>query len=139
LDAVPSDTLSPDAAAALFDTVVRPLRTAMRAVGVLGLIIAAAVYVTGPAPAAGNLRRAFQRALRSVWRTRYRRPPSAVETFTARHRMSLRLTVLAALVVALLFWPYPSALVVAGLALTGLVLLAAVEFLGRGPGEPESS
>ncbi|GAM50010.1 hypothetical protein NSK11_contig00137-0003 [Nocardia seriolae] len=52
--------------------------------------------------------------------------------------MPLRLAVIAVLVLALLFWPYPSGFVVAGLALTGLVLLAAVEFLGRADTGTES-
>ncbi|GAM50009.1 hypothetical protein [Nocardia seriolae] len=70
LDTVPTDALSPDAATALFDTVVRPLRTALRAVGVLGLVVAAAAYLAGPSPSAGTVRRETQRALRSLWRGR---------------------------------------------------------------------
>ncbi|WP_040814746.1 hypothetical protein [Nocardia concava] len=139
LDTVPTDQLSPDAAEALFDTVIRPLRTAMRAVGVLGLIVAAAAYLAGPSPSAGTVRREFQRGLRALWQRRYERPPNPVEAFTARYRMPLRLIVIAAVVLALLFWPYPTAWVVASLALLAFVLLAAVELIGRRPAEPESS
>ena len=47
LDAMPPDILAPDAAAATIDTVLDPLRLALRAVAVLGLVVAVGAYLLG--------------------------------------------------------------------------------------------
>jgi hypothetical protein len=57
LDGVPSDVLPPDAAAVLYDTLVRYLREALRALLVLGLVVAAAAFLTGPSVTATAIRR----------------------------------------------------------------------------------
>jgi hypothetical protein len=58
LGAVPADRLPPDAAAALFDTMVRFLREVLRAVGLVGLVFAAGAFLTGPARASVRVREA---------------------------------------------------------------------------------
>jgi hypothetical protein len=58
LDSVPPAQLPPDAAAVLFDTVVRFLRENLRAIALIGLVLAAGAFLTGPSVTAGAVRRA---------------------------------------------------------------------------------
>ncbi|MGY2061535.1 hypothetical protein ACW9HQ_42235, partial [Nocardia gipuzkoensis] len=120
LDSVPPEALSPDAAAALFDTVTTPLRTGFRAVGALGVLIGVGGYLFGSSPSARAVRAGWDSALTTLWRRRYRRAPSRIERWTARYRTPLRFAICAAAVLALLLWPYPTVLVVAGIALVTL-------------------
>ncbi|WP_180934478.1 hypothetical protein [Nocardioides ungokensis] len=48
----PGNVLTPDAAGSVFDTLVRFLRSSLRAVGVLGLVLAFAAFISGPSTAA---------------------------------------------------------------------------------------
>ncbi|NKY87894.1 hypothetical protein [Nocardia veterana] len=130
LDSVPSDALSPPAAAALFDTVIHPLRVSLRAVAVVSLVVAAVGYLIGPSRSARSVRSGFDSVLGSL-RSRRERPPTVVETFAARYRIPLRLAVLAGAVLALVLWPYATGLVVIGIVLIAGVLLLVVEVLAR--------
>jgi hypothetical protein len=58
LNAVPPAQLPPDAAAALFDTIVRFLRENLRAIALIGLVLAAGAFLTGPSVTATAVRRA---------------------------------------------------------------------------------
>ena len=60
------------AAAATFDILVRFLRTALRTLAVLGLIIALGAYLTGPAAGAVQVRGALGRAVTGLRRGRRR-------------------------------------------------------------------
>ena len=62
LNAIPSDALTPAAAQTLFDTVLDPLRTTLRLVFVLGLLVAVAVFLAGRSPSAIWIRQGFARA-----------------------------------------------------------------------------
>ena len=57
LDAVPSDVLPTDAAAVIYDQIVRFIRTSLRAVGIVGLAIALAALFFAPTGAGAALRR----------------------------------------------------------------------------------
>ena len=57
LNSVPSSTLPSDAAGVLYDTLIRFVREALRALLVVGLIVAAGAFLTGPAAAAVSTRR----------------------------------------------------------------------------------
>jgi hypothetical protein len=57
LDAVPPEQLPPDAAATLFDTVVRFLRENLRAIALIGFAVAAGAFLTGPSVTATAVRR----------------------------------------------------------------------------------
>jgi hypothetical protein len=57
LDSVPSSALSPDAAAALYDALVRFLRDAIRSAGLVGLIAAVGAFLSGPSVLAVTVRR----------------------------------------------------------------------------------
>jgi hypothetical protein len=63
LDDIPRDVLSPAAATAITDTFLAPLRTSLRAVAVLGLVIAVGAYLVGGSSSAMAVRRGFGRAL----------------------------------------------------------------------------
>ena len=56
LNSVPSNVLPADAAAVLFDTLVRFIKEGLRALLVLGLVVAAAAFLTGPSAGAVRIR-----------------------------------------------------------------------------------
>jgi hypothetical protein len=58
LNAVPPAQLPPDAAAVLFDTIIRFLREALRAIALIGVVLAAGAFLTGPSVTATAVRRA---------------------------------------------------------------------------------
>ncbi len=130
LDSVPAETLSSPAATALFDTVIHPLRLSLRAVAVVGLVVAAAGYLAGPSHSARSVRSGCGRLL-AFTRRRRAGAPNAVEVFVARYRIPLRLAVLAGAVLALVLWSYPTGLVVVGIVLVAGVLLLAIEVIAR--------
>jgi hypothetical protein len=66
LNAIPSSDLPPDAAAAIYDTLVYFIRLNIRALMVLFLTIAFIAWVTGPVGAPAALRRGTSRAFASV-------------------------------------------------------------------------
>ena len=63
LNSVPNDVLPADAAAALFDTLVRFIREGLRTILVVGLVVAAGAFLTGPSVSAVRTRRAFTSGL----------------------------------------------------------------------------
>ena len=77
LNAVPAAQLPPDAAAVLFDTIVRFLRETLRAVALIGVALAAGAFLTGPSVTATAVRRA------STW--------AAVGTRTGLSRLGLHM------------------------------------------------
>jgi hypothetical protein len=63
LSSVPAGTLPPDAAAAAFDILVRFIRTALRTLLVVGLVVAVGAFFTGPSAAAVRTRHALSAGL----------------------------------------------------------------------------
>ncbi|HYJ76411.1 MAG TPA: hypothetical protein VEV65_12470, partial [Kineosporiaceae bacterium] len=59
LDGVPATVLPSDAAAVLFDTTVRYLREAVRALALVGVLVALGAFLTGPSRTAVTVRRWF--------------------------------------------------------------------------------
>ncbi|WP_238422971.1 hypothetical protein [Gordonia sp. 'Campus'] len=131
LDAVPADVLAPDAAAALIDTVLDPLRLALRAVAVLGLVVALAAYLTGGSASALAVRSGVTQGLDAFQRTRRTRPPHAFEESLFRARVALRSGVVGVAALLLVFWSYPTGLVVLLVASIGLLALLALEVVIR--------
>lgn len=136
LNAVPESALPSDAAAVLFDQIVGYLRTALRSVLAAALVVMAAAYLSGPAPAAVATRRALGRgftAMRSgAGRLGLRTGP--VGRWVGRHKPALRAVVIAAAVGTLVFWNYPTVAVVVTVALGALLVLALVELIGTPTG-----
>lgn len=130
-DNLTSDDLSTAAASSIVEILMRPLRTMLRAVLVLALVVTVAGYLAGPSAPAVAIRRGVTRTVHAIRsRAEGDRRPSAVESWVGAHKPLLRMAVVLVAVLALALWSYPTGGVV--LLLLGLVLvaMAAVEVLG---------
>jgi hypothetical protein len=135
VNTTPGNVLSATAAGDVFDTLVRFLRTSLRALAVAGLLAALAAFLAGPSSAAVRTRATFGQGLGSAragaesagWNT------GRFGTWTFAHRRALQLTTLVLAGLALMFWTRPTAWVVVGVALAAVLVLALIEFLGSPP------
>jgi hypothetical protein len=133
LDAVPASVLPHDAAAVLYDTIVRFLRLGLRTMLVLALVVAAAAFLTGQSVTAVRTRQGLTGGIGWVaggaehagLRT------GRVGTWVGANKRALRIGAVAAAALALVFWGRPTGKVVLGLTLALLAVLAIIEFLGR--------
>ncbi|MFJ5836696.1 hypothetical protein ACIQGO_07980 [Streptomyces shenzhenensis] len=133
LDALPAGVSRP-AAGAVYDTLTRFLRTTVRMVVALGVVVALAAWLTGPGRYASAVRRLWHAGLGAVRATagRLGLRTGPVGPFTRRHRRWLTWVLVAAAVLAYLLWNRPTGWVVVGLTLTLLFALAVVDFLAAG-------
>ncbi|NDZ92666.1 hypothetical protein G3I13_20725 [Streptomyces sp. SID6673] len=127
LGQVPPDVLAPDAARVIFDTVVAPLRLALRAVAVVGLVVAVAAFLAGGSRAALAVRHGFTRGVGAVDSRRAARAPNTFERVLWQARIAVRIGVVAIAALVLMFWPYPTGLVVIWTVVIACVVLAALE------------
>jgi hypothetical protein len=138
LNSVPGSLLPADAAAVLFDTLVRFIKDGLRLLLVVGLIVAIAAFFTGPSVTAVRTRGAFSGGL--GWmraggeRAGLRTGP--VGTWTFAHRQALRIGAVALFAVIFVFWGRPTAVVAIVLAILLLVVLGLIELIGRPPVKP---
>jgi hypothetical protein len=136
LNGVPADVLPHDAAAVLYDTIVRFLRAGLRTILVLGLVVAAGAFLTGQSVTAVRTRQGLAHAIGwlrgSAEQAGLRTGP--VGTWVHDHLRALRIGAVALAALVLVFWGRPTGKVVIGLALALLVALAVIEFLAR-PGQ----
>jgi len=135
LHKVPSSVLPADAAAVVFDTIVRFIRQALQAVLVLGLVVAIAGFCTGPSSTAVRLRDSFKNVFGYA---RGSGEKAGVSTGQAgewmyRYRQPLRIAAVAGAVLILVLWTYPTGLVVALIAIFLLIVLSTIELLARPP------
>ena len=139
LNSVPESALPSDAAAALFDTFVRFIKDGLRALLVLGLVVAAGAFLTGPSVTAVRTRAAFGSGLDWVRRTGEHAGVSTgpVGTWTYAHRTALRVSAVALIALIFVFWGQPTAAVVIVLVILLLVILGLIELIGRPPARPE--
>lgn len=133
LNAATGQGLPHDAAAAMYDTLVRFLHTSVRAALSFSIIVIIAVFFAGPSQ--------FSRWFRS----RVRQAASwlgeqsdhagwtwlSANTFVARRKAVLRVIVAAIAFLALFRWKHPSPSVILWIAIVTLVVLAVIEFFGR--------
>ncbi|WP_072691190.1 hypothetical protein [Rhodococcus marinonascens] len=131
LGSVPSDVLSPQAAAELIDTLLLPLRTALRAVFVLAVVIAIVGYLTGSSGSAVAVRGAYSKAVNALRTPKDGRAPYPVESAVAQFRIPLRVTIIAIAVITLVFWRYPSGMVVVVMVVVTVAALLVVELVAR--------
>jgi hypothetical protein len=135
LDAVPASVLPHDAAAVLYDTIVRFLRLGLRTVLVLALVVAAGAFLTGQSATAVRTRQGLTSAIGwlqgSAEHAGLRTGP--VGTWVGANKRALRIAAVTAAALALVFWGRPTGKVVLGLTLALLLVLAIIEFLGRPP------
>ncbi|MEV4557093.1 hypothetical protein AB0K51_08855 [Kitasatospora sp. NPDC049285] len=136
LDKLPAD-VDQAAAMAVYDTLVRYLRTAIRMVLALGVVIALAAWLTGAGRRAGWVRSLWQEGLGAVRQAAERIGMNLgpVGRFVHRWKTWLGWGAVAVAAIVLLTWSYPTGLVVLWLALALLLVLAVLEFLDT-PGEP---
>jgi hypothetical protein len=131
LNSVPASA-SADAAAAAFDILVRFIKTALRALLVAGLIVAAGAFFTGPSAAAVRTRSALSSGL---GRLRHGESGPA-SRWTYAHRRALRIGAVALAALVFVFWGQPTAAVVVAIAILLLVVLGLIELIGRPPAQP---
>ena len=135
LNSVPSSTLPSDAAAALFDTFVRFIKDALRALLVLGLIVAAAAFFTGPSVTAVRTRSAIGSGLDWIRHFSDRTGVSGgpVGQWTYAHRKGLRVGAVALAALIFVFLGQPTAASVIVIVVVLLVVLGLIELIGRPP------
>ena len=133
LDAVPASVLPHDAAAVLYDTIVRFLRAGLRTILVLGLVVAAGAFLTGRSVTAVRTRQGLTRGIGwlqgSAEHVGLRTGP--VGSWVGANKRALRIGAVTLAALALVFWGRPTGKVVLGLTLALLVVLAIIEFLAR--------
>jgi len=139
LNSVPNNVLPANAAAALFDTLVRFIKEGLRTILVVGLVIAAGAFLTGPSVSAVRTRKAFSSGLawarQSGEHAGVRTGP--VGTWTYAHRKGLRISAVALAALLFVFWGQPSAALVITLVVLLLVVLGLIELIGsRPPAQP---
>jgi hypothetical protein len=142
LNSVPNNVLPANAAAALFDTLVRFIREGLRTILVAGLVIAAGAFLTGPSVSAVRTRHAFTSGLAWVRHggehAGLRTGP--VGTWTYAHRKGLRISAVALAALLFVFWGRPTAVVVVVIAILLLVVLGLIELIGSRPaGQPAAA
>jgi hypothetical protein len=135
VETTPADILTAQSAGNVFDTLVRFLRTSLRATALLGLLVALAAFVTGPSPLAVRVRTVVDRGIGHArgsaddagWHV------DTVGRWVYRYKSSLWVATFVAAGLALMFWDRPTAGDVLLLALIVIAVLAVIAFLGRPP------
>ena len=137
LNSVPSSVLPSDAAGVLYDTLIRFVREALRALLVLGLIVAAGAFLTGPAAAAVSTRRSLRSGIGWVRAKGEARGVSAgpVGDWTATHKTVLRVGCVAVAALIFVFVGQPTVGLVILLVVLLLVALGVIELLAGRPPE----
>lgn len=138
VDTTPGNVLTSAGAGSVFDTLVRFLRTSLRTLAVLGLVVALAAFLTGPSAAAVRTRGSLKRGIASLrggaeaagWHT------GRVGVWTYAHRRALRIALVVAGGLVLVFWSSPNVWVVVGTAAVVLLLVGVVEMLATPPATP---
>ncbi|MFJ9345282.1 hypothetical protein [Streptomyces sp. NPDC101237] len=139
LDRLPAD-VSPAAAGAVYDALVHFLRTTVRMVVAVAVVVALGAWLTGPGRYAGLVRRLWSAGIGAVRTTADRAGlrTGPVGPFVRRHHAWIGGLLVAVALVVWLLWSYPTGWVVVGITLCLLAALAVVEFLaspkpGNGP------
>lgn len=135
LNAVPTDQLPTNAAAAIYDTLVYFIRLNLRAVLVVALAVAFIAWVTGPVGAPVALRRGTTRAISAA-----RRSGNRVGIDTGRfgialytYKTPIRVGVLGLALVVYVLRDHPTGGFALGLLVVAAVILLLVELLARPP------
>jgi hypothetical protein len=145
LDGVPAAVLPRDAAAALYDTLIRFLRDAIRSAGLVGLFAAAGAFLSGPSVTAVTLRGWINAALAAAKGAvaSLGLDLSPVTRWVAPRAAALRAMVLVAAFLVVLLERYRTPELVINVAIGVVVALTIVQFLAitpratrRQPGEP---
>ncbi|MFI7410159.1 hypothetical protein ACIBU0_15990 [Streptomyces sp. NPDC049627] len=134
LDHLPAAVQSDAAAAAVFDTLLRFLRAALRTAIVLGIVIALGAYLVGPGRLPSAIRRFSDRTADSVavWADGHEIRAGRVGVWAQTHRRSIALSALVVLAFVFALWNHPTALTILLLVLVLLAVLAILALLAAG-------
>jgi hypothetical protein len=135
LNSVPGNVLPSDAAAVLYDTLVRFIKDGLRTLLVVGLIVAIGAFFTGPSVTAVRTRQGISKGL-SWLRGRGERAgvsTGPVGEWTYRHRTALRISAVALFALIFVFLATPSVTSAIVLVILLLVVLGLIELIGRPP------
>ena len=138
LDALPAD-VSQAAAGAVYDALSRFLVTTCRTVSILGLLVGAAAWLSGPSRPAIAVRGLCSVGIDATrdFADRLGMKTGPVGAFIQRFRPWITWGAVLIAAVALALWHYPTGKVVIWLAVACLLVLIAVEFLADRP-RPDS-
>ena len=139
LNSVPQSTLPPDAAAALFDTFLRFLKDGLRLILVIGLVIAAGAFFTGPSNVAVQTRQGLRSGIGWL-RARIERTglqPGPAGAWTRARKRPLQIGVIALAALIFVFWGQPTLAVAIWIVVLLLVALGVIELIGGRTGGPE--
>ena len=139
LNSVPNDVLPSNAAAAMFDTLVRFIKEALRALLVLGLVVALGAFFTGPSVTAVRTRAGFASAFAWIRSGSERKglTTGPAGRWTYAHRQALRICAVGLAAIVFVFQGRPTAASVIVLVIVLLVVLGLIELIGRPPAKPE--
>jgi hypothetical protein len=137
LNSVPSSVLPADAAAVLYDTLVRFIRDGLRVLLVVGLIVAIAAFFTGPSVTAVRTRGAFERGFAWIRSSGEHAGLSTgpVGRWTYTHRRALRIAAVAIAALIFIFWGQPTWVTALVIAIILLIVLGLIELIGRPPSQ----
>ena len=134
-----SSNLPEDAAAAVFDTLVRFLRVSVRATLLFSVVIIVAVFFSGPSRAAAAFRRSVQRS--ANWLGAQSDEAGwgwlGAHSFFVKYKRAMRIIVTVVAFAVLFRWKHPTPMVIFWTGVIVLVLLALIEFFGREPAATE--
>ncbi|MFF1678854.1 hypothetical protein [Streptomyces sp. NPDC058256] len=131
LDHLPAEVQSPDAAAAIFDTLLRFLRSSIRTALVLGVVVAIGAYLSGAGRLPRAVRGTAERTADSVarWGGAHGVRTGKAGTWVDAHRRWLIIGVLLVLALVFALWNHPTVLTVLLLVLILLAVLAVLALL----------
>jgi hypothetical protein len=123
--------VNPAAASSVYDTLIRFLRTSVRTVVTLGVLVAIGAWVSGSGRHAVRVREMWRSGIGAVRGAAGLRP-GGVGAWVHRYKTWLNWGVIALAVIVFVLWYYPTGMVTFWLALGAVALLAVVEFLDAG-------
>jgi hypothetical protein len=135
LNAATNAELPHDAAAAVFDTLVRFLHTSVRTVATFSLIVIVAVFFAGPSRFATWSRLRVRTAANALGNASDDAGWGLLSAngFVVHRKGALRAIVAAVAFVILFRWPHPTPAVIVWTGVVTLIALAIIEYLGREP------
>ncbi|HSN36252.1 MAG TPA: hypothetical protein VLT34_07875 [Arthrobacter sp.] len=131
LGTIPSATVSPAAAQSLVDTLLTPLRTGVRFVFVVGLLIAVAAFLSGRSRPAEAVRQGLARAGDYLTGKVGAGQAKPWQHWLARYRRILEAVIISAAVLVLILWQYPTAAVAIWTAVLAVLVILLIELLCR--------
>ena len=139
LNSVPPRVLPADAAAVLYDTLIRFIRDGLRVLLVVGLIVAIAAFFSGPSVTAVRTRGAFKSGFDWLRRSGEHAGVSTgpVGRWTYTHRRALRIAAVAIAALVFVFWGQPTWVTALVIAIVLLIVLGLIELIGRPPAQPQ--